>query len=288
MPVMEGKALLYRRLAGLSAMPILVDTEDVEGFVATVIRIAPGFGAVHLEDIAAPGCFEIEHRLIDALEIPVMHDDVHGTAVATLGAILVACDYAEVELAGATVGQLGLGAAGLGIATLVKQAGAASVLASDPNEEAHERARERGIEIADLERVMAEARIVVATTGKPGLIGPELIIDGQVILALTNPDPEIAPRAALEAGAAFAADGTMVNNVLGFPGIFRGAMAAGASEISTQMKLAAARAIADLTEASELVPDALDSRVHERVAQAVGEAAEAEGLARPDRAPAGL
>jgi len=288
MPVMEGKALLYRKLAGISAMPILVDTEDVEGFVSTVIRIAPGFGAIHLEDIAAPGCFEIERRLIDALDAPVMHDDVHGTAVATLGAVIVACDNAGVKLEEATVGQLGLGAAGLGIATLIKQAGAATVLASDPSEESHQRARDRGIEVADFERVMGEAQIVVATTGRPGLIGPELIREGQVILALTNPDPEISPSAALEAGAAFAADGSMVNNVLGFPGIFRGALAAGAGEISTGMKLAAARAIASLTEASELVPDALDPKVHERVAEAVAEAARSEGLARPERVPAGL
>ena len=288
MPVMEGKALLYRLLANLSAMPILVDTEDVEGFVATVLRIAPGFGAIHLEDIAAPGCFEIERRLIDTLDVPVMHDDVHGTAVATLGAVLVACDKADLRLEDATVGQLGLGAAGLGIATLIKQAGAAAVIASDPSEESHERARERGIEIAGFEQVMKEARIVVATTGRPGLIGPELIGDGQVILALTNPDPEIAPRAALEAGAAFAADGSMVNNVLGFPGIFRGAMLAGAAEISTGMKLAAARAIAGLTEASELVPDALDPKVHELVAEAVTDAAVKEGLGRPERVPAGL
>jgi malate dehydrogenase (oxaloacetate-decarboxylating) len=288
MPVMEGKALLYRLLANLSAMPILVDTEDVEGFVATVLRIAPGFGAIHLEDIAAPGCFEIERRLIDTLDVPVMHDDVHGTAVATLGAVLVACDNAKIPLEGATVGQLGLGAAGLGIATLIKQAGAAAVIASDPSEESHERARERGIEIADFEQVMKEARIVVATTGRPGLIGPELIGDGQVILALTNPDPEIAPKVALEAGAAFAADGSMVNNVLGFPGIFRGAMLAGAAEISTGMKLAAARAIAGLTEASELVPDALDPKVHQLVAEAVADAAVKEGLGRPERVPAGL
>jgi malate dehydrogenase (oxaloacetate-decarboxylating) len=288
MPVMEGKALLYKRLAGLSAMPILVDTEDVEGFVATVMRIAPGFGAIHLEDIAAPGCFEIERRLIDTLDVPVMHDDVHGTAVATLGAVLVACDHAGVELSDATVGQLGLGAAGLGIATLLKQAGAARVLASDPNEEAHDRAREREIEIAAFEDVMREARIVVATTGKPGLIGPELIQPDQVILALTNPDPEIHPKVALDAGASFAADGSMVNNVLGFPGIFRGAMTAGAAEITTGMKLAAARAIAGLTEASELVPDALDPNVHERVAEAVAEAARADGTARPERVPAGL
>jgi malate dehydrogenase (oxaloacetate-decarboxylating) len=288
MPVMEGKALFYRQMAGISAMPILVDTEDSEEFIETVLRIAAGFGAIHLEDIRAPDCFEIEARLIDALDVPVMHDDVHGTAVSALAAVLVACDQTEAELSNAVVGQLGLGAAGLGVATLVADAGARRVIASDPDEAAQARARERGIEIASFEEVMAEADIVVATTGRPGLIEPSMISEGQVILALTNPDPEIHPREAEAAGAAFAADGAAVNNVLGFPGIFRGALSVGAPRITTSMKLAAARAIAAETEASELVPDALDPRVHERVAEAVAGAAEGEGLARPERTPAGL
>jgi malate dehydrogenase (oxaloacetate-decarboxylating) len=288
MPVMEGKALFYRQMAGISAMPILVDTADPDEFVETVLRIAPGFGAIHLEDIRAPECFEIEQRLIEALDVPVMHDDVHGTAVASLAAVFVACDQTGARLEDSTIGQLGLGAAGLGIASLGKEAGAKRVIASDPNEASHERARERGIEVEPFEQVMAEADIVVATTGKPGLIAPEMVREGQVILALTNPEPEISPRIAEQAGAAFAADGTAVNNVLGFPGIFRGALAVGAAQITTRMKLAAARAIAAETEASELVPDALDTRVHEHVARAVAEAAEEEGVARPERAPAGL
>ena len=135
---------------------------------------------------------------------------------------------------------------------------------------------------------MSDARIVVATTGVPGLIKPEMIREGQVILALSNPDPEISPKVAEDAGAAFAADGTSVNNVLGYPGIFRGALVAGASEISLAMKLAAARAIAAATTESELVPDALDPKVHEQVAAAVTEAARAEGIDRPERVPAGL
>jgi malate dehydrogenase (oxaloacetate-decarboxylating) len=288
MPVMEGKALFYRQLAGISAIPILIDTEDPDDFVETVVRIAPGFGGIHLEDIKAPECFEIEPRLIEALDVPVMHDDVHGTAVATLAATLAACDQVGISLADSTVGQIGLGAAGLGIATLMVQGGAQAVLAFDPDEASHDRARERGIEIADFEGVLKRAEIVVATTGRPGLIEPSMVREGQVILALTNPDPEISPTAALDAGAAFAADGTSVNNVLGFPGIFRGALAAGAREISTGMKLAAARAIAGLTKESELVPDALDPAVHGEVARAVSEAARSEGLARPERVPAGL
>ena len=288
MPVMEGKALFYRQMAGISAFPVLVDTEDVDEFVATVVRIAPGFGAIHLEDVRVPDCFEIESRLIDALDIPVMHDDVHGTGVATLAAILVACDQSNLPLADATVGQVGLGAAGLGIASLAVQAGAAAVIASDPQEASHDRARERGIEITDFDDVMARADVVVLTTGVPGLVKPEMIRDGQIVLALSNPDPEITPADALAAGAAFAADGTLVNNVLGFPGIFRGALTSGSESISTGMKLAAARAIAGLTEASELVPDALDPEVHRAVADAVADAAREEGLAHPERAPSGL
>jgi malate dehydrogenase (oxaloacetate-decarboxylating) len=269
MPVMEGKAIFYKQFAGLDAVPILVDTRDEDEFVEAVVRIAPSFGGIHLEDIAAPGCFDIERRLIEALPQPVMHDDVHGTAVVTLSAVIVACRHAGVELADAAVGQVGLGAAGFGIASLMRDAGVKRVIASDPTEAAHARARERGIEIRTLEEVMAGADVVVATTGVPDLIAPSMVRKDQVILALSNPHPEIAPEAALAAGAAFAADGTSVNNVLGYPGIFRGALEAEAKSITPEMKLAAAEAIAELTEEAELVPDVLDRRVHECVAQAV-------------------
>ena len=288
MPVMEGKAVFYHQLAGISAMPILVDTKDVDEFVETVVRIAPTFGGIHLEDISAPECFEIERRLIEALPQPVMHDDVHGTAVVTLAAAIVACRHAGLRLEDEVVGQIGLGAAGFGIAALMVDGKAKRVLASDPNPLSHERAEAKGIEIADMQTVMGEADVVVATTGVPGLIKPEMVRPGQVILALTNPYGEIAPEDALKAGAAFAADGTSVNNVLGYPGIFRGALLAGAREINLPMKLAAAEAIADLTHESELVPDALDRTVHERVAQSVRDAAVRSGVAHPERVPAGL
>jgi malate dehydrogenase (oxaloacetate-decarboxylating) len=273
MPVMEGKAIFYRQCAGLSATPILIDTKDVDEFVETVVRIAPTFGGIHLEDISAPECFEIERRLIELLPQPVMHDDVHGTAVVSLAAAIVACRHADLMLPDQTVGQIGLGAAGLGIASLMLDGGVRRVIASDPNEASHERARARGIEIVDMETVMREAAVVVATTGVPGLIKPEMVRPGQVILALSNPSPEIAPEDALRAGAGFAADGTSVNNVLGYPGIFRGALDARADSITREMKLAAAWAIAGLTVESELVPDVLDPHVHECVAVAVREAA---------------
>jgi malate dehydrogenase (oxaloacetate-decarboxylating) len=226
--------------------------------------------------------------LISELDEPVMHDDVHGTGVVTLAAALAACEQVGIELSRATVGQIGLGAAGFGIAETMVEGGAATVLGSDPNERSHERARRAGIEIASIERLMSECDLVVATTGVPGLIKPEMVRKGSVVFALTNPVPEIEPDEALDAGAAYAADGTSVNNVLGFPGIFRGALAAGAGQISRGMKLAAATAIAGLTKESELVPDALDPAVHLAVADAVELAAVDEGLARPERVPAGL
>jgi malate dehydrogenase (oxaloacetate-decarboxylating) len=288
MPVMEGKAVFYQQFAGISAMPILIDASGVDEFVDTVVRIARGFGGIHLEDISAPGCFEIEARLIEALPQPVMHDDVHGTAVVSVAAAIVACRHAGVELRDSTVGQLGLGAAGFGIASLMVQGGAKRVIAFDPLEASHARATAAGIEVVSMEEVMATADLVVATTGKPGLITPSMVRPGQVILALTNPDPEIAPEEAERAGAAFAGDGRSVNNVLGYPGIFRGALQAGARAINLEMKLAAARVIADHAREDQLVPDALDRRVHDAVAEAVRSAALDSGAARPDVATAGL
>lgn len=288
MPVMEGKAVFYQQFAGISAMPILIDTGDVDEFVETVIRIAPTFGGIHLEDIAAPECFEIERRLIMALLQPVMHDDVHGTAVVGVAAAINACKHGGLDMRAATVGQLGLGAAGSGISALMVEVGANRVIAFDPQASSHARARESGIEIVDMATVMAEADVVVATTGRPGLIEAAMVRPGQVILALTNPDPEITPEAARAAGAAFAADGRSVNNVLGYPGIFRGALAAGARMITLEMKLAAVQAIAGLAVADQLVPDPLDQKVHDAVARAVREAADRSGVSRPEMATAAI
>jgi malate dehydrogenase (oxaloacetate-decarboxylating) len=213
----------------------------------------------------------------------VMHDDVHGTAVVTLAALIAACRQADIRLDEAVVGQIGLGAAGFGIATLIHDAGVRRVLASDPNEAAQQHARARGIEIADIDTLMREADVVVATSGKPGLIKPEMVRKGQVIFALTNPAAEIDPDTAIAAGAAFAADGTSINNVLGYPGIFKGALLAGASEINLEMKRAAAWALAGLTVSSELIPEVLDRKVHEVVTEAVRQAAIESGVADLER-----
>ena len=288
MPVMEGKAIFYTAFTELNAVPILIAETHPDAFVRAVLDIAPGFGAIHLEDIRVPECFEIEQRLIDALDVPVMHDDVHGTAVAALAAVLAACAQLGRPLNQQTVGQIGLGAAGFGIAFLARQAGANAVLATDPDPAAQAHAAANDIEIVDFEELLARANIVIATTGVPGLIGSEMVREGQVIFALSNPDPEIAASVALRAGAAFAADGAAVNNALGFPGIFLGALSCGARTISTRMKLAAARALARLTRQSQLVPDPLDRQVHREVAAAVADAARQEGLARPERVPPGL
>src|SRR6202000_3359736 len=155
------------------------------GSAETVKRIAPGFGGIHLEDISTPACFEIERRLIEALPQPVMHDDVHGTAVVTMAAAIAACRQVGMRLDEAVVGQIGLGAAGYGIASLIHDAGVKRVIATDPNQWAQDQARAHGIEIADLPTVMREADVVVATTGRPGLIPPELVRPGQAILAVT-------------------------------------------------------------------------------------------------------
>ena len=288
MPVMEGKAIFYTAFTELNAVPILVAQSHPDAFVRAVLDIAPSFGAIHLEDIRVPECFEIEARLIEALDVPVMHGDVHAAAVAAVAAIMNACTQLGRPLDRQTVGQIGLGAAGYGIACLARTAGADKVIASDPDKVAQTHADASGIEIAEFEEVMARAHIVVAATGKPGLIGSEMVRDGQVVFALTNPDPEIEPQVALRAGAAFAADGAAVNNSLAFPGIFLGALSCGARTISTGMKLAAARAIARLTRESQLVPSPLDRAVHRQVAAAVADAARQEGLHRPDRIPPGL
>jgi malate dehydrogenase (oxaloacetate-decarboxylating) len=280
MPVMEGKALLLEQLAGINGIPILVDTRDVEAFVATVARIAPTFGAINLEDVAAPDCFEIEARIQAAVDLPVMHDDQHGTAVVVLASLLRACAISGLRLADQTVGIIGLGAAGSGISTLLLSYGVRRLIGTDIKDEAMRRLERLGGQRDSLEGVLKRATIVVATTGVPGLISPGAIRPGQVILALSNPNAEIRPEEALAVGAAFAVDGKVVNNALAFPGIFRGTLDTRASRITDRMKIAAAEAIAALAPPDELVPEILDRAVHQTVAQAVAAAARAAGVAR--------
>jgi malate dehydrogenase (oxaloacetate-decarboxylating) len=281
LPVMEGKAALMAGLAGLSGVPILVDEKDPAKLVEVVVAIAPSFGAIQLEDIAAPACFEIEDELRARLDIPVLHDDQHSTAVVALAAVRNAGRQAGQRLSQSVVGQVGLGAAGIGIARLLLSRGTPRILGADLDAAALQRFAALGGEPADLARVMAEADIVIATTGVRGLIKPAMVRPGQVILALSNPDPEIEPTDALAAGASFAADGKSINNVLGFPGLFRGALDAGARRFTDEMLVAAAETIADHAGEHELVPEPLDARVHDAVAQAVAQAARDSGASGP-------
>jgi malate dehydrogenase (oxaloacetate-decarboxylating) len=285
MPVMEGKAMLMETLVGLSGVPILLNTKDVDTIVETVATISPTFAAIQLEDISAPRCFEIEQRLIERLQMPVMHDDQHGTAVVTTAALTNACRKTGIDLGKAVIGQIGLGAAGNAIGRMLMKLTGNPILGADLNEDACQRFRKQGGLPADLRRVMSEADIVIATTGAPGLIKPEMVRKGQIILALSNPVPEIEPESAMAAGAAFAADGKLVNNVLGFPGILRGAADSMAVRISHQMYLAAAQTIAEITPPDELVPNPLDKQVHQAVARAVARKAIEQGLARADYVP---
>ncbi|NME06270.1 malic enzyme-like NAD(P)-binding protein [Psychrobacillus sp. BL-248-WT-3] len=273
MPVMEGKSVLLDQFVGLSGIPILLDTSDPDEVVETIKHIHQGFGAILLEDIGSPHCFEIEERLKAELPIPVMHDDQHGTAVVALSAILSACRATEVDIKKARIGQIGLGAAGLAICRMLMAYGVEDVYGLDRQEAAKERLLQYGGQTMNsLEEMMENCDIIVATTGVQGLIKPEMVRKGQIILALSNPNPEILPSEAIAAGAAFAADGRSVNNVIGFPGIFKGALNAGAKEITYPMLIAAAKAIVDYTRPGELIPNPLDPAVHYIVARAVEEA----------------
>lgn len=270
MPVMEGKAVLFDQFAGISGIPILLNTSDPDEVVETIKHIQQGFGGILLEDIGSPHCFEIEERLKAELSIPVMHDDQHGTAVVTLASVISACQQTDVLLTEAVVGQIGLGAAGLAISRMLMKYGVKEMRGIDRNEVARQRLADHGGTVIDsLEELMATCDIIVSTTGVAGLIKPEMVRKGQIILALSNPNAEITPEDALAAGAAFAADGRLVNNILGFPGIFRGALNAHAKEITYPMLIAAALAIVDSTKPGDLVPHPLDPNVHLNVAAAV-------------------
>jgi malate dehydrogenase (oxaloacetate-decarboxylating) len=285
MPVMEGKAMLMETLVGLSGVPILLNTKDPDEIIKVVAAIAPTFAAIQLEDISAPRCFRIEEELQKQLDIPVMHDDQHGTAVVTTAVLTVACRKLKKDLGKAVIGQIGLGAAGNAIAKMLMQITGNPVRGADLSEEALVRHERNGGKRSNLKEIMVNCDIVVSTTGVRGLIKPEMVRKGQIILALSNPRPEIEPDVALKNGAAFAADGKLVNNVLGFPGIFRGAVDTWSPRISDEMLLAAAQAIANHTTDDQLIPSPLDRNLHKAVAHAVALKAIEQGLARADYVP---
>jgi malate dehydrogenase (oxaloacetate-decarboxylating) len=278
LPVMEGKAMLYDRFAELSATPILLDELGAERFVDTVVAVSRSFGGIHLEDIRIPECFAIEAELDRRLDKPVMHDDQHGTATVALSALLNACRATGLDPRTARLGQIGLGAAGSAIARLALSWGVREVMVADVSADAVARMCGMGALASDLEQVMRECDIVVATTGKPGLIQPGMVRKGQIIFALSNPEPEIEPPAAMAAGAAFAGDGRSINNALAYPGIFRGALEVRSRSITTEMLLAASEAIADCAQMGHLVPSPFHPTVHRKVSDAVIAAAQRAGL----------
>ena len=304
MPVMEGKSILFKQFGGVDSIPICLDTQDTEAIIAVVTALAPSFGGINLEDISAPRCFEIERRLDAALDIPVFHDDQHGTAVVTLAALRNAA-----KLLGRRFGDLrvvisGAGAAGVAITQALIAAGVqgANVIVCDS----------RGIihgERADLSPIKAELAAATNFSGRTGgiaeaLIGADVLIGvsggaiaetalagmapGGIIFALANPTPEVAPQVAHKYAAIVATGRSdfpnQINNVLAFPGIFRGALDCRATTITDGMKVAAAEAIAavvsDDLQAGAIVPSPLDPRVAPAVAAAVAAAAARDGVAR--------
>jgi len=280
MPVMEGKAALLQQLVGVSGIPILLNIKDSDEIVETVKHIAPTFGGIQLEDIASPRCFYIEDRLINELDIPVMHDDQKGTAVVTLAALINACRLTKVTLQEAKIGLIGLGAAGLSIGKFLLQYTGNPAMGAARTEASVKRHAEAGGIPSNLDEIMQKADIVIATTGVRGLIDPSKVRKGQIIFALSNPYPEITPEAARAAGAILAADGRSVNNLLGYPGIWRGTLDAKARKINYEMLKAATLAIAGAANEGELVPSAIDSKMHLAVTHAVARAAVESGLAQ--------
>lgn len=280
MPVIEGKCALMSQLVGIDAYPLLVQPGPSKEIVDTLVRISATYGAVQLEDFAAPHCFEITPALQERVQIPVMHDDQHGTATVVLAAVLRAAAMTGRQLDRLTAGVIGLGAAGSAIAQLLMHYQGKPVFGTGRTPDSLERLRVAGGEAVEMDELMARSDVVIATTAQPGLIRPEQIRPGQIIFAISNPLPEIEPERAMEAGAALAVDGSVVNNLLGFPGLYRGALDSRATRFNTGMFVAAAQAIASRARDPEVVPDSLDRAVHKAVARAVARAALDTGVAR--------
>ncbi|MEU2253100.1 NADP-dependent malic enzyme [Nocardia xishanensis] len=301
LPVMEGKAALFKKFAGLDSIPIVLDTKDVDEIVETLIRLRPSFGAVNLEDISAPRCFEIEKRVIEALDCPVMHDDQHGTAIVVLAALNGAAKVQGRDIDGLKVVVSGAGAAGVACTNILLAAGVRDVTVLDSkgivsrdrgdlNEvksELAERTNPRGLAGGAAE-ALAGADVFLGLSA--GLIAEELIASmapEAIVFAMSNPDPEIHPDVARKYASIVATGRSdfpnQINNVLAFPGVFKGALDAGARRITEGMKIAAANAIlsvvADELGPEKIVPSPLDPRVAPAVAEAVAAAARAEGVA---------
>ncbi len=305
-PVMEGKAVLFKQFGGVDAFPICLDTKDTEEIIRAVKQIAPVFGGINLEDIASPKCFEIERRLEEELDIPVFHDDQHGTAIVVTAALLNALKVVGKQIEDIKVVVNGPGAAGTAIIKMMITAGVKQIIACDENGILY---KDRGIGIADHKKMLCDITNEEDLRGGLGdaLKGADVFVgvsvggalkadmikamnQDPIVFAMANPVPEIMYDEAMAAGVRVMGTGrsdfpNQINNVLAFPGVFRGALDAGARDINYDMKLAAARAIAELVSPEELqaeyiIPSALDPRVAKHVAKRVGEAARTSGAVR--------
>ncbi len=294
LPVMEGKAVLFKEFAGINAFPICLDTKDTDEIVRTIELIAPGFGGINLEDIAAPRCFEIEKRLKEKLNIPVFHDDQHGTAIVVLAALLN-----SVKITGKKPNQChilvnGAGAAGIAVSRLIMQAGFTNIILCDKEGTIYKGApwlnpaQREMAEISNMENINCSLEQafkgidIFIGTSAPGIVSVDMIKSmnrDAVVLAMANPVPEIMPALAKEGGARIIATGrsdfpNQVNNVLAFPGIFKGALEGRASQITEEMKIAAARAIAEIIDEEDLseeniIPQPFAPGLADKVAEAV-------------------
>jgi len=308
LPVMEGKAILFKNFGGVDAFPLCLDTRDTEEIIRTCKLIAPGIGGINLEDISAPRCVKIERRLVEELDIPVFHDDQHGTAIVTTAALINGCKLTGKEAKSFKVVISGAGAAGSSIAKMIDQYGVADILCVDRKgiigphrkdldfvkEELVVFTNKEGLQ-GDLAVAMEGADIFIGVSAG-GIVSKEMVASmrpNPFIFAMANPTPEIMPELAREAGASIIGTGrsdypNQINNVLAFPGIFRGALDVGAKKINEEMKLAAAYAIASVLEKEVLredyiVPSPFDERVARAVAKAVAEAAERTGVIRESK-----
>ena len=303
MPVMEGKAVLFKEFGGVDSIPICLDTTDVDEIVETVIRMAPSFGGINLEDISAPRCFEIEDRLKEALDIPVFHDDQHGTAVVTLAALMNALKLTGRNPESTRVVISGAGAAGVAVAKILLEFGIKDLALLDrkgviSSTRSDLTASKKAIaevtadvtgRTGSLAEALAGADVYVGVSG--GTVPEELVAtmaDQAIVFAMANPNPEIHPDVAHKYASIVATGRSdfpnQINNVLAFPGIFRGAIDVHASSITEGMKLAAAQALAALVgdelSADKIIPEPFDPRVGPAVSAAVAEAARADGVAR--------
>ena len=294
MPVMEGKAVLFKELGGVNAVPICLDTQDTEEIIRTVVNIAPAFGGINLEDISAPRCFEIETRLKELLDIPVFHDDQHGTAIVVLAGIINALKVTGKKKEACRIVINGAGSAGIAIGRLLLRYGFPHIVLCDKTGILHKNTpdlnwmQKEMMELTNLEGktgtladAMAGADIFIGVSA-PGIVTPQMVSSmntDPILFAMANPVPEIMPDAAKKAGAKVVGTGrsdfpNQVNNVVAFPGIFKGALEGRASQITEEMKLSAALAIASLVPEEELnedniLPEAFDPRVAETVSAAI-------------------